>query len=69
MDLFLTTFTDHEADNIAYADDGALFIIATNIETSELHMQNAINKAHTWAADHGLEFSILKTKNMIFSRR
>jgi hypothetical protein len=32
-------------------------------------MQNAINKAHTWATDHGLEFSIPKTKAMIFSRR
>jgi hypothetical protein len=69
MDLFLTTFTDHEADAKAYADDGALIIVTTNIETAELHIQNAINKAHSWAADHGLEFSISKTKAMIFSRR
>jgi hypothetical protein len=69
MDSFLTMFTDHEADAIAYADDGALIIVATNIESAELHMQNPINKAHTWATDHGLEFSIPKTKAMIFSRR
>jgi hypothetical protein len=69
MDSFLNTFTDHEADAIAYADDGALIIVATNIESAELHMQNAINKAHTWATDHGLEFSIPKTKAIILSRR
>jgi hypothetical protein len=30
MDSFLTTFTDHEADAIAYANDGALIIVAKN---------------------------------------
>jgi ribonuclease HI len=68
MDTFLELYEAHAAEAIAYADDGALIIIADDMETAELQMQSAIDKAETWATAVGLQFSVAKTKAIIFSR-
>jgi hypothetical protein len=68
MDTFLEIFNAHATEAIAYADDGALIILANDIETAQRQMQSAIDKADTWATTVGLQFSVSKTKAMIFSR-
>jgi hypothetical protein len=68
MDTFLELYEAHAAEAIAYADDGALIIIADDMETAKLQMQSAIDKAETWATAIGLQFSVAKTKAIIFSR-
>jgi hypothetical protein len=69
MDSFLDRFEEHPLEAIAYADDGALIIVAPNLETARTAMQNALDIAQTWATKMGLEFAIAKTKAMVFSRR
>jgi hypothetical protein len=68
MDTFLELFNAHAAEEIAYADDGALIVLAEDMETAQLQMQSAIDKAETWANTVGLQFSVSKTKAMVFSR-
>jgi hypothetical protein len=36
--------------------------------TAQMQMQTAIDKAESWATAVGLQFSVAKTKTMIFSR-
>jgi hypothetical protein len=68
MDTFLELFEAHAAEAIAYADDGALITIAKDMNTAQMQMQSAIDKAESWATAVGLQFSVSKTKTMIFSR-
>jgi hypothetical protein len=68
MDSFLDIFEEHPVEAIAYADDGALIIVAANLETARIEMQNELDIAQTWATEMGLEFAIAKTKAMVFSR-
>jgi hypothetical protein len=68
MDTFLEIFHTHAAEAIAYADDGALVIIHEDTDTAQHLMQTALDKAQSWAETVGLEFSISKTKAMLFSR-
>jgi hypothetical protein len=67
MDTFLEIFHTHAAETIAYADDGALVITHEDTDTAQHLMQTALNKAQSWAETVGLEFSISKTKAMLFS--
>jgi hypothetical protein len=66
-DTFLELYEAHPAEAIAYADDGALITIADDITTAQMLMQSAIDKAESWATAVGLQFSVAKTKTMIFS--
>jgi hypothetical protein len=68
MDTFLEIFTAHAAEAIAYADDGAIIVIADSIAKAQQTMQTALDKAQSWAEAVGLEFSISKTKAMLFSK-
>jgi hypothetical protein len=68
MDSFLEIINVHAAEAIAYADNGALIILADDIATAQLQMQSAIDKADTWATTVGLQFSVSKTKAKIFFR-
>jgi hypothetical protein len=68
MDSFLEIFIAHAAEALAYADDGAIIIIAETIKTAQQQMQTALDKAQAWAETVGLEFSIAKTKAMLFSK-
>jgi hypothetical protein len=68
MDTFLKIFTAHAAEAIAYADDGAIIVIADSIAKAQQTMQTALDKAQSWAEAAGLEFSIPKTKAMLFSK-
>jgi hypothetical protein len=68
MDTFLELYIAHAAEAIAYADDGALIIIADDVDTAHRLMQSAIDKAETWAETVGLQFSVAKTKAMLFSQ-
>jgi hypothetical protein len=54
MDTFLEIFNVHAAEAIAYADDGALIILADDIETAQLQKQSAIDKADTYQAVGGV---------------
>jgi hypothetical protein len=67
MDTFLKIFTAHAAEAIAYAD-GAIIVIADSIVKAQQTMQTALDKAQSWAEAVGLEFSISKTKAMLFSK-
>jgi hypothetical protein len=69
MDLFLELFETHTADVLGYAVDRAIISIANDIDIAQQVMQTALNKAQAWADTVGLEFSIAKTKAMIFSRQ
>jgi retron-type reverse transcriptase len=68
MDTFLELFEAHAAEAIAYADDGVLITIADDMNTAQMQMQSAINKAESWATAVGLQLSVSKTKTMILSR-
>jgi hypothetical protein len=68
MDTFLEIFTAHAAEAIAYADDGAIIVITDSIAKAQQTMQTALDKAQSWAEAVGLEFSISKTKAMLFSK-
>jgi hypothetical protein len=68
MDMFLEIFIAHAAEAIAHADDGAIMIIAKTIKIAQQQTQTALDKAQSWAATVGLEFSIAKTKAMLFSK-
>jgi hypothetical protein len=68
MDTFLELFEAHAAQAIAYADDGALITIADDMNTAQMQMKSAIDKAESWSTAVGLQFSVSKTKTMIFSR-
>jgi hypothetical protein len=69
MDSFLSTFSNHKVDAYSYADDGALIVVSRDIVTARRHMQDAVTRAQIWATGLGLEFSMSKTKVMIFSRQ
>jgi hypothetical protein len=45
MDSFLEICIAHAAEAIAYADDGAIIIIAKTIEIVQQQMQTALDKA------------------------
>jgi retron-type reverse transcriptase len=47
MDTFLEIYIAHAAEAIAYADEGALIIIADDVDTAHRLMQSAIDKAET----------------------
>jgi hypothetical protein len=66
IDSFPEIFIAHAAEAIAYADDGAIIIIAETIKIAQQQMLTALDKAQTWAETVGLEFSIAKTKAMLF---
>jgi hypothetical protein len=69
MDSFLAAYSDHAAMAISYADDWALIITCTDLETARTQMQFALGKAQAWADRVGLEFSAAKSKAMIFSKK
>jgi ribonuclease HI len=70
MDSFLDTFATQEVDAIRYADNGALIIVATDLEIAQIKMHDALHNAQAWGLDKiGLQFSIAKTKAMVFSRK
>jgi hypothetical protein len=45
MDSFLDTFATQEVDAIAYADDGPLIIVATDLEIARIKMQDTLHNA------------------------
>ena len=59
MDSFLALFDRGRTEAFAFADDGALIIIANNVKTANRLMQKALDRACKWAQDNKLTFSAL----------
>ena len=69
MDTFLALFDRGRTEAFGYADDGALIIIANNIETATRLMQKALNKVCRWAQQKQLTFSAQKSVAVVFTRK
>ena len=69
MDNFLALFDRGRTEAFAFADDGALIIIANNIKVASRLMQKALNKACRWAQKNRLTFSAKKSVSMIFTNK
>jgi retron-type reverse transcriptase len=54
MDSFLEVFTAHATEATAYADDGAVIVIADSIPQSQQIMQTTLDKAQSWSETVGL---------------
>ena len=55
-------------ENSLYVDDFAIFVRSASLPMAERRIQLAINKAFSWAVDHGFTFSASKTVAMHFTR-
>ena len=69
MDTFLALFDRGRTEAFAFADDGALIIIANNIKTATRLMQKALNKVCLWAQQKRLTFSAQKSVAVVFTRK
>ena len=69
MDNFLALFDRGRTEAFAFADDGALIIVANSIKVASRLLQKALNKACRWAQQNQLTFSSKKSVAMIFTRK
>ena len=69
MDTFLALFDRGRTEAFAFADDGALIILANNIKTATRLMQKALNKVCLWAQQKQLTFSAQKSVAVVFTNK
>ena len=58
MDTFLALFERGRTDAFAFADDGALIVVANTLSVATKLMQNALDKVCRWAKKNKLKFMI-----------
>ncbi len=69
LDKHLTTLNAWGARTIAFADDICTLVTSVDLGTAANIIQSNIKKLEGWAAEAGLEFSVEKTKAMIFTSK
>ena len=69
MDSLLALFDKGRIDAFAFADDGALIVVASNLKIASRLMQKALNRACRWAEQNQLKFSARKSVSVVFTRK
>ena len=69
MDTFLSQYDKGRVEAFAFADDGALVIVASSLPIAVRLMQKALHKASKWAKQNKLKFSAHKTEAVIFTKK